>query len=696
MHYKLRQAPFIRLFLPLIGGILIQHKVALTGWIIYFLPAAFLLIVILIKLSGFASHFVWTRTFGLAVNICLFFFGMGLVKDIEVRAIEPGIRIGTISKIPESTGNSYRLILDRIHERSGNNWKKMNGKALLYLNSPVDSSLLRPGNKILFYGRLDTISKPKNPLAFDARRYYGNRKIIWKLSLSEANSRIIQSNDLRLTIKAELFRLHLIGILNAQGIKNAEIITALLTGYRQGLAEGEKRFFVESGAMHIMAVSGLHTGLIYGMISLLFSLFFRKQRILNLLLPIPFIWIFAMITGLSPSVCRAALMITLFASSACLNRHKNYYNVLFFSAFILVIINPGIIFEISFQLSFTAVFGIVSCFIPAYNKLRTGRYIPDRIIGLLLLSLFAQVFTFPLSAFYFHQFPHYFLLTNLLVVPLVPLILYAGILMLAFQLLPAIATAAGNILNLLSGVLLSIVQWVSNLPHSVSYDIFFRPVEVVIFYAMILSFMVWLKHRLSGFLFPGLAIVILLLGFDIYDDLTQNNQEMIHVYHNRGALICDFVVGRKHVILHNDSNSDNLNLVSHRLQNYWLKLGLKDHQYINSKSISEYRSDNICIRRNSQVDGLIIVNFRSYNMGLLSSCPVNFQTTGAPLELDCLVLYADGRFKLDSVLGFINPGTIIIDSNVSYYQSKNWERICQKRNIPYHSIYKKGYFMKEL
>ena len=532
-------------------------------------------------------------------------------------------------------------------------------------------------------------------MAFDARRYYSNRKIIWKISLSETDSRIIRSNDLRLTIKAELFRLHLIGILNAQGIKHAEIITALLTGYRQGLAEDEKGFFIDSGAMHIMAVSGLHTGLIYGMISLLFSLFFRKQRILNLLLPIPFVWIFALVTGLSPSVCRAALMITLFASSACLNRRKNYYNVLFFSAFLLVVINPGIIFEVSFQLSFSAVFGIVSCFIPAFRRLRTGRYIPDRIIGLLLLSLFAQVFTFPFSAFYFHQFPHYFLLTNLMVVPLVPLILYAGTLMLAIQFLPAVATAAGYILDLLSGVLLSIVQWVSNLPHSVSYDIFFRPVEVVIIYTMILSVMLWIKYRLSGFLFPGIAIVILLLGIDIYDEFTQYNQTMIHVYHNRGALICDFVDGKNHVILHNDS-TDKHNLGSNRFHSYWLKLGLKDHQYKNTGSMSEYQSDNICIRRNCEIKGLIVVNFRLYKMGLLASCPDNIHTTGIPLELDCLVLYDSGKFELDSVLKFINPATIIIDRNVSYYQSKNWESICQKRNIPYHSIYQKGYFLKEL
>jgi competence protein ComEC len=695
MQYNLRQAPFIRLLPPLVAGILIRHNMALSGWMICLIPSTWFLLVILTRISGLAGRFTGTRAFGLTVYACLFFFGMGLVSKIDPEPMDPGIRIGTISSIPEGTGNSYRVILDRIYARSGRQWSRLSGKALVYLHGSLDSNLLKPGHKMLFYAGLDTLSGPENPMAFNAREYYGNRKIYWQTSPGENNCMIIRSVDLRLTILAERLRWQLIRLLNTRGIKHAEIITALLTGYREGLDDKEEKFFIDSGAMHIMAVSGLHTGLIYGMISMLLSLFFRKGRRLRLLLPIPFIWLFALVTGLSPSVCRAALMITLFAVEACSDRQKNYYNVLFFSAFLLIVINPAILFDISFQLSFTAVFGIVSCFIPAYRRCRTGWYIPDRIIGLLLLSVFAQLFTFPLSSFYFHQFPHYFLLTNLLVVPLVPLILYAGTVMLVLQFLPAAARVAGEALNLLSGLLLHLVEWISHFPHSVTTNIYFRPVEVVIIYTMILSVMVWFRHRLFAFLLSGIAAVILLLGIDIHDQLNQRRQKIIHVYHNRRELICDLVDGKEHIILMNNPDTNKQNLVNRWFKTYWLYLGLRDHQYLNVKNVSEYQSDDICIRRCGKIDGLIIINYLSYKLGLLRSCPDIIQPPAYPLQIDGLVLYGRGEMNPDHVLTIIWPEEVIAGRNISRHSSKSWEQACQKKNIPFHSIYKLGYFMKE-
>ena len=491
---------------------------------------------------------------------------------------------------------------------------------------------------------------------------------------------------------AELCRLKLIGILNDQDIRHAGILTALLTGYRQGLDENEKQYFTDSGAMHIMAVSGLHTGIIYGMLSLLFSMFFRKHRNLKLLLPVPFIWIFALVTGLSPSVCRAALMISLIAAAACLKRQKNYNNVLFFTAFLLIVINPGIIFEVSFQLSFTAVFGIVSCFIPAYRKIRTGRYIPDRIIGLLLISVFAQLFTFPLSAYYFHQFPHYFLLTNLLVIPLIPLILYSGAAFLSLQWIPSMASVAGEILNFLNEILFKTVQFISSFPFSVTQDIYFRPVEVVILYACIISVMIWLKHRLTGFLFSGLMAIILLIGIDLHDQLNQHNQRLFLVYHNRGSLLCDFVIGKKHISLSNGSNQVEYD----QNKTYHLSLGLREHQHFNLNEPDDFQSKDICLRRTNALKGLAIINYQSTQIGILSSWPGNTQAARCSLDIDILILQDPGDFELEKVLDCLCPQIIVIDRNVSFRHSNIWKQVCQAKNIPVHSVYEGGYFIKDL
>ena len=696
MRYQFRQAPFARLLLPLVAGILVQHFFHFPAWIIYPLAALVFLVLLFFKKSGLADQYFTTRSFGFIVYACIFFIGTGLAEHAEVFPHEPATRSGTICMIPERSGTSYRVVLDRLYEYTGDQQTRLEGKVLVYLRGPVDSTLLSPGNRVVFFSSLDTIPRSRNPMSFDARRYYNQKKIFWKAYPARGKAMIVKYHDHRLTIMAQRYRMRLIYLLNSCELMYPEIITALLTGYRKGLDEKEQRIFADSGAMHIMAVSGLHTGLVYGMLSLILSVFFRRQRFIRLLLPLPVVWAFALITGLSPSVSRAALMITLFATEACLNRQKNYYNVLFFSAFLLVVINPGILFEVSFQLSFTAVFGIVSCFIPAYRRCKTGRYIPDRISGLLLLSAVAQLFTFPLSAYYFHQFPVYFLLANLLVVPLVPLVIYTAVFLIVSQFLPSVLALATYALNMLSGSLLRIVERVSSLPFSVVHDIYFRPIEVLLFYVLILSVTAWLKQKLAVFLFPGIVAVIFLAGTDLFDHVVQYNQQKIHVYHSRPGWVCDIIDGKDHIVLVNDTTRDFRSRLHRQLRTYWLSLGVKEHVFLDANNISRYKMKNICICRSSEIDGLVIIRTGWCRIGILSACHREIAAAGSTLKLDYLFLCGKGRFRLDHMLHFIEPEVVIIDRNVTYRQSIRWERVCRARNIPVHSVYKNGYFIKEL
>ena len=696
LHRQFGRAPFARLLLPLMAGIIMRNFFQFPVWMFCSLTVLFFFSLLVIKWSGLAGHFIYGRSFALGVYGCLFFLGMALVNDIDAGPGEGAFRSGTICHAPDTTGDFYRFVLDHIYEYTDSEWSRLAGKAMVYLDGSADPSMLVPGQRILFFSELDTLSQPKNPMNFNARRFYHNRKIYWKTYLKKDQYRFLCGHDPGIRIAAERLRMKINGSLTGTGIHHPEIVAALLTGYRQGLDEEEKRVFAGSGLMHVLAVSGLHTGLIYGMAGLLFSFFFRKKRLIRLILPLPFVWLFAVITGLSPTVTRAALMITLFVMEACLNRPKNYFNVLFFSAFIMIVIHPGILFEPSFQLSFTAVFGIVSCFIPLYRRCRTGRIIVDRITGLLLVSACAQLFTFPLSTYYFHQFPVFFLLANLLAVPLVPLIMSAGLLCLVTQFLPAAAGLTQSILNLFSGALIHVVQWISKLPCSVLHDIYFRPVEVLLIYALILSVVAWLRSRQARFIFPVLAAGILLTGIDLHDQLLRHSHKIMHVYYNRTGWVCDVVDGKSHLILYGDGFHEIRDPFFNSQQTYWLSLGLRKHTWLDMENISRYNDHHIRICRSSMIGGLIILNFRSCSVGILSSCPGEIIHAGHLLKLEYLILCGEGKFNPDRVLDCIEPETIIISSNVSYSQSGSWERICHERDIPVHSVYKKGCFVIEL
>jgi len=175
-----------------------------------------------------------------------------------------------------------------------------------------------------------------------------------------------------------------------------------------------------AGAMHILCVSGLHVGIIYLVIS--FFLGFlnntRFNNILKAILLLLTVWAYAIITGLSPSVQRASLMLSVFIIGNLLNRARDTYNTLAISALILLIIDPYLLFNVGFQLSYAAVIGIVTFHQPIYKLLYFKNTIIDKIWSITVLSFAAQMATFPIATYYFHFFPPWFWLTNLFTFPL--------------------------------------------------------------------------------------------------------------------------------------------------------------------------------------------------------------------------------------------------------------------------------------
>ena len=262
------------------------------------------------------------------------------------------------------------------------------------------------------------------------------------------------------------------------GVEGQElgIISALTLGYREDLDKDVQRAFSASGAMHVLAVSGLHTGIVWGIVMWILTLGVlykplwedKFRRWLLNISTIVLIWAYAFLTGLSPSVMRSALMLTFWALSSLLEQQTSRWNPLLAAAVVILIVNPLALWSVSFQLSFAAVAGIMLFGSSMQQAVVSKGRVWQSVSGLLIVSLAAQLGTMPLTLHYFGQTSNYFALTNLIVVPMAGILLSLG-----FSTLAMSWCAVGEWLGLATKwctwLLNQAVQWIESLPYSTTH-----------------------------------------------------------------------------------------------------------------------------------------------------------------------------------------------------------------------------------
>lgn len=298
--------------------------------------------------------------------------------------------------------------------------------------------------------------------------------------------------------------------LSDAGLQGDELATvgALTLGYKEDLGKDLLRHFRASGAAHVLAVSGLHTGIIYGILLWLLTLgghlrprhenkFGRRSISLTIIVAM---WGYAWLTGLTPSVVRAVLMVTVFEVGRMLYRQAFSINTISTAAFLILLIRPTDLWSVSFQLSFTATTAIVivarKCELYLHRldwlKTRIGK-LAHWIVGMIIVSLAAQLGTLPLTMYYFHQFSNYFLLTNLIVLPLATFLVPCGLITIVLGGTP-IGLIAGRITHYLAWLMNHAVEWIENLPGSTTYIQINLPM-VFIYYALLVGLMLLLSIK---------------------------------------------------------------------------------------------------------------------------------------------------------------------------------------------------------
>ncbi|HPS13626.1 MAG TPA: ComEC/Rec2 family competence protein [Prolixibacteraceae bacterium] len=544
--------PFARLTIAFIAGIIIRNYFDNVAPV-FLIPILILIFLTLLLSISRRDSLVKMRILSLFLFLSLvgsgFLYTHYYIQTLFDEIIpEKGTYSGVVlDKAPAKNDRfKYTIRLDCV--KRNDSLKYVNEKILLYNSDSTTNAVIEPGKRVLFQSTLYEIKENKNPCEFDYHNYMKIKGIRYQ-TFVKSGIALTQSEHLNLKTSALNLRSRLMKMYRDEGIGGDEysVLCALTLGDQNYISNEVKSSFSASGAMHVLSVSGLHVGIVFLIINFLLKPMDKKKgmKIPKIAMLLIFLWFYAFISGLSPSVLRSCSMFSFIVIGENLQRRTNTYNTLAVSAFSLMRINPLIIYDVGFQLSYMAVISIVF-FQPRFSALiKTKNGITKYLWDLLTVSIAAQLGTTPVSIYYFHQFPTYFLISNFIVVPLAALILYAALPFFFLSFIPFLKHILAFALNYMTWFLNHSVQFIENFPGSVIPGIWITSFSMILLYGLIIFLTLFILRKRSVSLFATFSILLILLSSGILKEIRCSQQKMIIIYNNSEPLI-SYLDGKHH------------------------------------------------------------------------------------------------------------------------------------------------------
>ena len=549
--------------------------------------------------------------------------------------------------------------------------KKVSGTLLITIPKDSTTTSLQVDDEFLTFANIQAINEPLNPHQFNYKKYLENLGVYHQLRISSNQFIKVENPKATFIGIASKARNHIIDKLKKENFGTDElgVIQALLLGQRSDISEETYTNYQKAGAVHILAVSGLHIGILLLLIQFLLSPLkhIPKGRTIILILSVLFLWGFAFLAGLSASIIRATTMFTFVAYAIYLNRPSNSFNILALSIlFILLFINPNLLFQVGFQMSYAAVFAILWIF-PLLKKL----YFPKNTFvryfwQLLCVSIAAQLGVLPISLYYFHQFPGLFFISNLIIVPALGIILGIGILVIFLSLINWLPSQIVWFYNGIINQMNNLIGWVAKQESFIFSSISFDFGQLIL---SIITIVLFIK-ACTLFTYKRIAIFLIsLLCFQCYTSFQKIEASKITeaiVLHQTKRSILFNRSGRNLSILSNSTEMAN-NLIS-------------DYQTAERIELTQFDS---------------LKNSYSLKNGIL----LVLDSTGIYSKsesMDKILLTQSPKINLERFIDRVNPKEIIADgSNYRSYIDR-WRMTCLKNKTPFHYTGEKGAYYFDL
>jgi competence protein ComEC len=559
------------------------------------------------------------------------------------------------------------------------------GKLLIALK--VDSIYpiqLKYGDELLMSVDYQPVEPPYNPNEFDFKAWLASKNIyhqtfirqeqLVKLAEDKGNPIIAYALEVRQKQVATYRKL----------IKDDEafaVASTLILGYRADLSNETLAAYSKTGTIHALSVSGMHVGIIYLFLNWFLSFLNRHKFgiLLKLVLIISLIWYYSLLTGFSPSVLRSAIMLSVFVFAKSLKRSTNSYNIICFTAFCLLVYNPFLLWDVGFQLSFLAVFGLIYLQPKIYRKLYFKNIIADKTWVAIAMSLAAQIATLPLSIYYFHQFPVYFIISNLFILLPISALMYGGLIILILK-LHFLAPAFEWLITFTNEVL----KWIADLPYAGITEIWIDFYQLILLSFALVLLCLALANKNKKSLIYSLLIFLtfqISVGYNALAEVKQKEVVWFSLRKNYAAL---FIRGNKAVLLTDLSADD------------------KNFQFFVKPAIDEKGVKNLTkidLQKDFQNDFFMKLGPQIMYLNkkfLLLDDRFNNKKIVQKLKFDYVWLHNNPKIKLEYIVNDIDFKEIIIDASNKDYVISKFKQQAEHSNLTSHILKKRRAFILKL
>lgn len=557
-----RLFPFVRVIIAFIFGVLLERF--LPNWFISFTIIGLLSVFYIIFSEViFPSNSVKPQISSFCILII--FLSAGYIRTVinipgfevshfihKMEEYDGGIAI--IQEIPiKRTSLRTELRIINLCNSANKNCISTSGNAIVYfkLNDTV-AQYYKPGDKIYFLGKLKEIGANTNPYSFDFKLYLYNRGITHQVYIwGEKNHTLLEKDCLSFIYqKAMKVRDEFVAILRKYD-KNDErfaVSSAMILGYKNLVSEDMYKAFSDSGAVHILAVSGMHLGVLATALAFILDKWKTKRKLFNAfkyIFVLGILWFFAFITGAAPAMVRAAIMFTFILYAKYFKPATNFYNVLAVCGILMLLYDPFMIYQASFQFSFLAILSLVYFQPYIKNWYTPHNFITKVIWELTSVAIAAQILVGPITIYFFHKFPLYFIITGVISVWLSTLALYSGMMLFIFEYMCSpINILLSKIFLLLMDLFIESVRIVKEIPLCSIDGLVLSEIELIIVYGILLMLMLYLINR-KFYLIKSMLVLIAILWLNFgYRIHCANHQLLITIYDNRSYNQIEIFDGR--------------------------------------------------------------------------------------------------------------------------------------------------------
>ena len=566
------------------------------------------------------------------------------------------------------------------------------GKAIIYFQLDTNSTQLQYGDLITFQAALKEFDPPLNPKAFDSRSYYATQNIYhqtylpadqWKILGHEQGSSLYQFIYKTRSSLLQILAKHL----PAQN--EYAVAAALLLGAKDELSKDLRNAYADTGAMHVLAVSGLHIGILVGLLGFSLNLVRRSDQNwlrLKTVLLLSLMWSFALLTGASASVLRACTMFSFVIIGQLLNRKINIYNSLAASAFLLLCLDPLLLFQVGFQLSYFALVGIIYLHPRIYKRWYIENKLGNWIWNGVALSLAAQIATLPISLYYFHQFPVFFWLSGIVVTATASIILSLGVALLCFHAVPLLGTVLGYLLYGFLFLMNSLIFLIQQLPGAVWEGFWLESWQMWTWYLILISGIYLLVTRQLKWAFIPLSLGILLSTYQANLKYQQVEQQQICIYNSRKSTLISYINGH-HCTTWMDSTLIGNPQVEYAQQNHLWSLGVQQNE-CHTLEDSVQKGSFFYQNKKGQ--------FKDQKLSFYSQEHVLLQSH-TPLDVDYVLVQGNPKLKsIEQIEAVYLYKTLVFDASNSSWQIKKWVKECQELGINFIDVSTEGAWVLDL